>query len=116
MKTVHKFTLNPGETNIIKSAGVIKVLHAEPAYSEEFKRAARYGIPPEIAREQAVRGERIALWCLVDSEATSTVEFEVYGTGHPIPAELRHWASVLMPSGLVWHVFGNEKSLRRELD
>jgi len=56
----------------------------------------------------------LCLWCIVNKEDKSiyTAEINIVGTGNPIPHKTKiheggYFDSVLMSSGLVWHIFAN---------
>lgn len=47
----------------------------------------------------------VELWALHTDGPGDTRSFRVYGTGQPIPPDLRHIGTALAPGGkLVWHL------------
>lgn len=56
------------------------------------------------------RDSQISLWAIVDTERTAmrATGFRIFGTGHPMPADMNEWrfvATCPMSNGLVFHVF-----------
>lgn len=55
------------------------------------------------------QGNNLCLWALVDpSHAVAPVRVRICGTGHPAPSDdstFEYVDTVIMPNGLVWHVF-----------
>lgn len=100
MKTIFKYTLDPGGDNTIVTAGMGRILHVAPSYTPEF--AKEFGVPD---REKEVMAERVTIWCEVDTDREQFTHFEIYGTGHPVKPARIYGGTAVMPSGLVWHVF-----------
>ncbi len=80
-KTIWKFTLHPGFA-VSMPVGA-EVLHA------------------------AGQGDEVCIWALVDPTAPKERRrFDVYGTGHPMPADPGRYVGTAHLSGpLVFHVF-----------
>lgn len=83
MRTIHKYTLDYGHTEIPLPCGA-EVLTAQPQH------------------------DAICLWAAIDTEQAMELRtFLVKGTGHPLPDRgLRYVGTVQEAGGrLVWHVF-----------
>lgn len=68
-----------------------------------------HGKTPRILSVQ-VQNNQVCVWAVVDEDAQlEPVEFRIYGTGNPVPADLHamhHIGTVqLAGGGLVFHVF-----------
>ena len=54
------------------------------------------------------QGDSLFIWAVVDDTSEEVARnFRIFGTGHPIPDDesLIFIDTVLMPNGLVWHIF-----------
>ena len=76
----------------------------------KFTLAPGFGVPMPIGAEvlhAAGQGADVCVWALVDPTAPEERRyFDVYGTGHPMPAEPgRYVGTVHLPGPLVFHVF-----------
>lgn len=63
---------------------------------------------PDCARALSVQmqGEHMCLWARVEPRRpTERRIFDVYGTGHPMPADPGDHVGTVQVDGLVWHVF-----------
>ncbi|AZS12605.1 hypothetical protein HWB99_gp069 [Mycobacterium phage DrLupo] len=107
MKTIYKYTLNPGEANRFRTKRLLQVCHVAPVIDEEVRREmVQHGHP---SREANIRAERINVWCLVDPSAEQISDFVIFGTGHPIEGDIVFCGTAVMASGLVWHLFVPDK-------
>lgn len=88
MRTIHKYTLNADTTRTI-GGGAPRVIHVgvDPSGSEELP----------------------TVWVELDPDDTGHPENDItltfIGTGQPIPDNAAPVGSVVMPVGLVWHVY-----------
>lgn len=103
MKTVYKYTLNPGEANRFRTKQLLSVLHVEPTYTEEFLSNKEFGVPGD--RRGTIEAERVNVWCMVETDVEQISDFVIFGTGHPLEGDIVFCGTAVMPSGLVWHVF-----------
>jgi hypothetical protein len=58
------------------------------------------------------QGDKIYMWCVVDVHANLVKRhFKIVGTGHQIKGinDLFFLKTVVMPNGLVWHIFSVDK-------
>lgn len=107
MLTIHKLTLEPTDVTVIQTAGIVKTLHVEPTYTEEFM---NQGLGTVVSRRETIEAERINVWCLVNTEVMQKTNFYVVGTGHLVLPRKHYIGTAPMPSGLVWHVFTDESN------
>lgn len=83
MKTIYKYKLQPGRTVLDMPDGA-KVLTVQ------------------------TQGDDVCLWALVEPNKPTTRRFfDVYGTGHQMPADPGAYVATFQMGGsaLVWHVF-----------
>lgn len=63
--------------------------------------------PSPIVHVEAREHEWVEFWCEIDlAESDPSVrQFQVFGTGHLLPPNVRHVGTALAPYGLVWHLY-----------
>lgn len=103
MKTVYKYQVQPGVTDGIEAAGLIRVIHVAPDYSDTYKEDVSFGLP--ITPEYTINSERVTFWAEVDTEINYKIPVYIVSTGHLVPPGNIHCGTAVMPSGLVWHLY-----------